>query len=138
MFLCQPLLEVLAGRGIENIDAFLKVPSWNDLPHPFSIPVMDQATARVLGAIRNRDRITIFGDYDCDGVVGAHILRSVLSALGAPARTFLPHRDEGYGLSSATVHRFSCSGTDLLITVDNGINAGRRCSWRNAWESTSS
>jgi hypothetical protein len=38
-------------------------------------------------------------------------------------KTFLPHRDEGYGLSPSTVHRFSCSGTDLLITVDNGINA---------------
>jgi hypothetical protein len=45
MFLCQPLLEVLAGRGIEDIDAFLKVPSWNDLPCPFSIPSMEKATA---------------------------------------------------------------------------------------------
>jgi hypothetical protein len=52
MFLCQPLLEVLAGRGIEDIDAFLKVPSWNDLPCPFSIPAMEKATARVLCAIR--------------------------------------------------------------------------------------
>jgi single-stranded-DNA-specific exonuclease len=123
MFLCQPLLEVLARRGIADIDVFLKVPSWNDLPDPFSIPSMEKATARVLRAIRHRDRITIHGDYDCDGVLGAHILRSVLSALGAPARTFLPHRDEGYGLSSPAVHQFSCSGTDLLITVDNGINA---------------
>ena len=48
MFLCQPLLEVLAGRGIEDIDAFLKVPSWNDLPDPFSIPSMEKAAARVL------------------------------------------------------------------------------------------
>ena len=39
MFLCQPLLEVLAGRGIEDIEAFLKVPSWHDLPDPFSIPL---------------------------------------------------------------------------------------------------
>jgi single-stranded-DNA-specific exonuclease len=123
MFLCQPLLEVLAGRGIEDIDAFLKVPSWNDLPDPFSIPSMEKAAARVLTAIRGGERITIFGDYDCDGVLGAHILRSVLSALGTPARTFLPHRNEGYGLSSSAVHHFSCSGTDLLITVDNGINA---------------
>nr|WP_245632538.1 DHH family phosphoesterase [Edaphobacter aggregans] len=84
---------------------------------------MEKAAARALDAIRNRERITIFGDYDCDGVLGAHILRSVLSGLGATARTSLPHRDEGYGLSSPTVHRFSCSGTDLLITVDNGINA---------------
>jgi single-stranded-DNA-specific exonuclease len=60
MFLCQPLLEVLAGRGIEDIDAFLQVPTWNDLPDPFLIPSMEKATARVLGAIRNRERITIF------------------------------------------------------------------------------
>ena len=123
MFLCQPLVEVLAGRGIEDIDAFLKVPSWNDLPDPFFIPSMEKAVARVLCAVRQRERITIHGDYDCDGVLGTHIVRGVLTGLGATPRTYLPHRDEGYGLSSATVHRFSCSGTDLLITVDNGINA---------------
>ena len=123
MFLCQPLLEVLVGRGIEDIDAFLKVPSWNDLPDPFSIPSMEKAAARVLSAVRNRERITIHGDYDCDGILGAHILRSVLTGLGVAPRPYLPHRDEGYGLSSPAVHRFSCSGTDLLLTVDNGINA---------------
>jgi single-stranded-DNA-specific exonuclease len=50
-------------------------------------------------------------------------LRSVLSSFGVPVRAYLPHRDEGYGLSSCAVHKFSLSGTDLLITVDNGINA---------------
>jgi single-stranded-DNA-specific exonuclease len=49
--------------------------------------------------------------------------RRLLSTACAAPRTYLPHRDEGYGLSSATVHRFSCSGTELLIAVDNGINA---------------
>ena len=68
MYLCQPLLEVLAGRGIEDIDAFVKMPSWNDLPDPFSIPSMEKATTRVLCAIRGGERITIHGDYDCDGV----------------------------------------------------------------------
>ena len=123
MFLCQPLAEVLIARGIEDADSFLEQPSWSHLPDPFSIPSMERATARVLDAIRNRERITIFGDYDCDGIFGTHILRSVLTGFGAAPRTYLPHRDEGYGLSSSTVHRFSCSGTDLLITVDNGINA---------------
>jgi single-stranded-DNA-specific exonuclease len=123
MLLCQSPLEVLAGRGIEDIDDFLKVPSWNDLPDPFSIPSMDKATTRVIGGIRNRERITVHGDYDCDGVLGTHILRGVLTGLGAAPRTYLPHRDEGYGLGSPAVHHFSCSGTDLLITVDNGINA---------------
>jgi single-stranded-DNA-specific exonuclease len=123
MFLCHSLLEVLAGRGIEDIDGFLKVPSWSDLPDPFSIPSMEKAAARVLAGIRKRERTTIFGDYDCDGILGAHILRSVLNGLDATPRTYLPHRDEGYGLSSSIVHQFSCSGTDLLIAVDNGINA---------------
>lgn len=58
MFLYQPLMGVLAGRGIEDIDAFLKVPSSEDLPDPFSIPSMKKATFRVLSAIRNRECIT--------------------------------------------------------------------------------
>jgi single-stranded-DNA-specific exonuclease len=125
MFLCQPLLDVLIGRGIEDIDSFIQPPSWSDLPEPESIPGMTGAVDRVLAAARDRKRIAIFGDYDCDGILGTHILRSVLASLGVPARAYLPHRDEGYGLSSWAVHKFSLSGTDLLITVDNGINARR-------------
>lgn len=125
MFLCQPLLDVLIARGIEDVDSFIQPPSWSDLPDPASIPGMADASDRVLAAIRDKKRIAIFGDYDCDGVLGTHILRSVLASLGVQARAYLPHRDEGYGLSSGAVHKFSMSGTDLLITVDNGINAQR-------------
>jgi single-stranded-DNA-specific exonuclease len=125
MFLCQPLLDVLIGRGIEDVDSFIQPPSWNDLPDPLSMTEMTQAADRVLVAIRDKQRIAVFGDYDCDGVLGAHILRMVLSGLGVQPRVYLPHRDEGYGLSSCSVHKFSMSGTDLLITVDNGINAQR-------------
>jgi len=125
MFLCQPLLDVLIGRGIEDIDSFIQPPSWNDLPDPASIPGMTVVVDRVLPAVRYRQRIAIFGDYDCDGVLGTHILRSVLASLGVQARAYLPHRDEGYGLSSSAIHKFSLCGTDLLITVDNGINAQR-------------
>ncbi len=123
MFLCQPLLDVLIARGIEDIDSFIQDPSWCNLTDPHSIPGMAQAIDRVLVAIREKQRITIHGDYDCDGVLGTYILRSVLSSLGAQPRAHLPHRDEGYGLSSHAVHKFSQGGTDLLITVDNGINA---------------
>jgi len=125
MFLCQPLLDVLIGRGIEDIDSFIQPPSWSDLPEPESIPGMTGAVDRVLAAIRDKKRIAIFGDYDCDGILGTHILRSVLASFGVEARAYLPHRDEGYGLSSCGVHKFSLSGTDLLITVDNGVNAQR-------------
>jgi single-stranded-DNA-specific exonuclease len=125
MFLCQPLLDVLIGRGIEDVDSFIQPPSWNDLPDPESIAGMTDAVARVLAAVRDKKRIAIFGDYDCDGILGTHILRSVLASLGVQVRAYLPHRDEGYGLSSCAVHKFSLNGTDLLLTVDNGINAQR-------------
>jgi single-stranded-DNA-specific exonuclease len=125
MFLCQSLLEVLIARGIEDIDSFIQPPSWSDLPKPTSIPGMTEAVDRVLAAVRDKKRIAIFGDYDCDGILGTHILRSVLASLGVRARAYLPHRDEGYGLSSCAVHKFSLCGTGLLITVDNGINAQR-------------
>jgi len=123
MFLSQPLLDVLAGRGIDDIDSFLRVPSWNDLPDPLSISGMAESLDRVFVAVREQRRVTIFGDYDCDGVLGAHILRAILASLGVQACTYLPHRDEGYGLNARAVHKFSLAGTDLLITVDNGINA---------------
>jgi single-stranded-DNA-specific exonuclease len=123
MFLCQPLLDVLIGRGIEDVDSFIQPPSWNDLPDSLSITGMRHAVDRVLAAIHDKQRIAIFGDYDCDGVLGAHILRMVLSCFGMQPRVYLPHRDEGYGLNALAVHQFSMAGTDLLITVDNGINA---------------
>ena len=123
MFLCQPLLDVLIGRGVEDIDSFIQPPSWNDLPDPLSIPGMAPAVDRVLGAVRQKQRITVFGDYDCDGVLGAYSLRSVVASFGVQPRVYLPHRDEGYGLNAPAVHQFSMTGTDLLITVDNGINA---------------
>lgn len=123
MFLCQPLLDVLIGRGVEDVDSFIQPPSWNDLPNPLSIPGMAQAVDRILGAVRQKQRITVFGDYDCDGVLGAYILRTVFESFGVQPCVYLPHRDEGYGLNAPAVHQFSLAGTDLLITVDNGINA---------------
>jgi single-stranded-DNA-specific exonuclease len=123
MFFNSLLLDVLAGRGIEDIDAFLRDPTWNDLPDPMSIPSMEQAVDRVLRALRDGERIAIHGDYDCDGVLGAHVLRSALTRMGSEPLVHLPHRDDGYGLTPPAVHMFSRSGTDLVITVDNGINA---------------
>lgn len=90
MFLCQPLLDVLIGRGIEDVDSFIQPPSWNDLTDPISIPGITDAVERVLTAIREQLRIAIFGDYDCDGILSTHILRSVLASLAVRARAYLP------------------------------------------------
>jgi len=97
MFLCQPLLDVLIARGIEDIDSFIQPPSWSDLPDPVSIPGMIGAIDRVLAAVRDRQRIAIFGDYDCDGILGTHILRSVLASLGVQALAEVRHETNKTG-----------------------------------------
>jgi single-stranded-DNA-specific exonuclease len=123
MFLSQPLLDVLIGRDIRDVDEFLRQPSFSDLNDPFSIPNLRTAVDRVLLAIKEHKRIGAFGDYDCDGVLASHILQSGLRRFGAEVRVCLPHRDDGYGLSAPAVHQFSLRGIHLLLTVDNGINA---------------
>jgi len=124
MFLSHPLVEVLVGRGVEDIDALLQVPTWNDLP-PILFRLRQWKKPRLvsLGLFGIANALPSTGTMTVMEILGAHILRSALTSLGVAPRTYLPHRDEGYGLSSPTVHRFSCTGTDLLITVDNGINA---------------
>jgi hypothetical protein len=57
MFLCQPLLDVLIARVIEDIDSIIQPPSWNDLPDSASIPVMIGAADRVLAAVGDKQRI---------------------------------------------------------------------------------
>jgi single-stranded-DNA-specific exonuclease len=123
MFLSQPLLDVLIGRGIKDVDEFLRQPSFSDLADPFSIPNLRTAIDRALLAIREGKRIVVFGDYDCDGVLASHLLHSGLQRFGANVRVCLSHRDDGYGLSAPAVHQFSLRGTHMLLTVDNGINA---------------
>jgi hypothetical protein len=104
MIPCQPLLDVLIARGIEDIDSFIQPPSWSDLPEPKSIPEMANAADRVLAAVRDKQRIAIFGDYDCDGILGTHILRSVLCA-GCQVETCsveIPPTKRGQSMASIT------------------------------------
>ena len=119
----RPVLEVLMQRGVQDPYTFLRPSRWADLPEPSTIEGVAEAVPFLLRAAKDGLKITIFGDYDCDGALSSAILEATLLRLGATVDVYLPHRDEGYGLSESAVHRFSRSGTKVLITIDNGINA---------------
>ena len=119
----RPVLEVLMQRGIQDPHNFLRPSQWDDLPAPSTIEGIAEATPFLLGAIRDGLKITVYGDYDCDGALSSAILEATLARIGAAVDVYLPHRDEGYGLSESAVHRFSRSGTKVLVAIDNGINA---------------
>ncbi len=96
--------------------------SLKDLPQPSTFKDMDKATKRIVQAIQNREKITIIGDYDVDGVTSTTLMKLFFEEIEYPIEWIIPNRfKDGYGLSSNIVPRII--GTDLAITVDNGISA---------------
>lgn len=115
--------RLLVNRGIETAEkanAFL----YHDgqTYDPFLLEDMHIAVERINQAIRNKEKITVYGDYDADGVTSTYVLLSVLKKLGANADYYIPNRfTEGYGPNEEAFRFLKDQGTDLLITVDNGI-----------------
>ena len=119
------LERLLVNRGIvseEDTQAFLN-PDFNKLHDPYLMADMDKAVKRVQRAIKNGERIIIFGDYDVDGVTGTAIMVLILQKLGANVSYRLPNRmGDGYGLNANVIEECKEVDTGLLITVDCGIS----------------
>ncbi len=118
------LAQILINRGISSIkeaQEFLN-PSCKDLYDPFLFCDMHKAVDLIKRAIKNKDKILIFGDYDVDGITALTLLYDTLTNLGAKVMHYLPHRiKEGYGLSKGIVNIAKKNNIKLLITVDCGI-----------------
>ena len=92
----ERLLDV---RGVSDIDFFLN-PSVEGLYDPFSLDGVKEGCERILNAIESNRRISIFGDFDVDGVVSTSLLLTVLRKLNADIDFYIPHRlEDGYGLN---------------------------------------
>ena len=115
---------LLCARGMTDefeIESFLYD---TDLIDPFTLPDMDKACERIHTAIRNGEHITVFGDYDADGVTSTALLYSYLSSCDAQVDCYIPDRaDEGYGMNNRAIDILKERGTQLIVTVDNGVSA---------------
>jgi single-stranded-DNA-specific exonuclease len=118
--------RVLLHRGYrtpEAASAFLS-DRLADLPDPFRMKGMHGAVERVLRAVRLKEKVTLYGDYDVDGVSSTSLMYLFLKELGVAPATYIPHRlDEGYGLNLGAVERIAQDGTRLLVTLDCGITS---------------
>jgi single-stranded-DNA-specific exonuclease len=95
---------------------------------------LKKALARIKKAIKNKEKIIVFGDYDVDGICGTAILWETLNALGANVLPYIPSRfEEGYGLSEIGINNLKekHKGCSLIITVDNGIVANSAVDFAN-------
>ncbi len=115
--------SILLQRGLneQTAAAFLD-PRLSGLHDPFLLPDMPVAVDRLWRAVKDGERITVFGDYDADGITAAALAGRVLTALGGIVEIHLPHRaGEGYGLSAASLQRcLRDTRPDLVVTVDCG------------------
>lgn len=122
----SPLVaQVLIARGhssAEEARAFLTA-RLSDLLEPSQLPGIDQAADRIVAAVNAKRRITIYGDYDVDGVTATSVLWHCLSLAGATVDYYIPCRmEEGYGLNSEALRQLHEEDADrLLISVDCGI-----------------
>lgn len=114
---------LLVSRGVDTELGFSDFLSSSfEFSDPFNFKDMDIAVERIESAVEYGEKITVYGDYDCDGITSTALLVSLLRNMGAEVDYYIPSREkEGYGLNITAIDRIKESGTDLIITVDNGI-----------------
>lgn len=130
-----PAARVLAARGLSNVDAarrFLS-PSLADLHDPLLMRDMDAAVERLLRAIRDGEKILIYGDYDVDGTSSVVLLTKAIELAGGAPTYHVPHRlKDGYGMRSDAIEAAASQGVRLIVSVDTGIRAARAVECANA------
>lgn len=123
---CDAVARVLYNRGLtdrKSIESFFDIDIAN-LHDPLLLADMERATSRIKRAVENGEKITVYGDYDVDGITSVVLMYRCLTSLGANVDYYIPDRtEEGYGLNSSALRSIYDSGTSLIVTVDTGTTA---------------
>lgn len=121
------IAQTLLTRGFDSkdaIDEYLFSSFEKDVAHTARMKDAEKSVDRILVAIKKKEQILVFGDYDVDGITSSAMMMICLLPLGAQINFFLPHRvRDGYGLSTKIVERAAKNNYKVIITVDNGITA---------------
>ena len=123
----SPLTAAVAlNRGIDSVEKlslFIKK-TVSGLHSPFLMKDMEKAVDIIRNAVVTGKRITVYGDYDVDGITSVAILIKYLADHGGNISFYIPSREtEGYGLNIDAIKSIYDKGCDLIITVDTGITA---------------
>lgn len=114
--------QLLFNRGVSNQETFLN-PDFKKLHNPFLMKNMDKTISRFLSALKNKEKIGIFADYDADGIPGAALLSKFFDKLKINYKVIIPTRGQGYGLNKKAVEELRDFGATLIITIDCGITS---------------
>ena len=125
-------LDLLRGRGMSELQAksFIRPSYDKDLGDPMMIEGMDRAVNRIAKAIKNDEKVYIYGDYDIDGISASALLYDAFTQMGLNASLYIPDRfEEGYGLNSKALKKLKDDGASLVISVDCGTTAHKQADY---------
>ena len=120
------LARILAARSVEEEDAvdYLTPTLKKLMPNPTKFVDMENAAARLVKAIENKEQVAIFGDYDVDGACSSAILSKFLNFFQLKTKIYIPDRIvEGYGPNPTAMQMLAREGASLIVTVDCGANS---------------
>ncbi len=122
-YITARLLYNRGYRTVESAEGFLKLSSLH-FRDPFLMKDMENACKRIEKALEDGERITVYGDYDVDGVTSVSVLCLYLKSRGGNLGYYIPNRaGEGYGVNKEAIDKLVSNGTTLIVTVDTGITA---------------
>lgn len=128
------LASIIVNRKIkeDEIEIFLN-PTRQNFHDPFLMPDMNIAVDRIIKAMKNKERIVIYGDYDVDGITSITVLKSFLEERKIEVGYYIPNRlDEGYGLNKKAIEKIVKEKYTLMITVDTGISGIEEIDYANS------
>lgn len=128
------VVSILYHRGLKTateIDSFLN-PNPGEINDPFLLNDMELTIDRINDALLNEEKITIYGDYDTDGITSTALMYETLMTLDADVNYYIPDRfKDGYGPNKDVYRQLINNGTDLIITVDNGVGGHQAIDYAN-------
>lgn len=124
----SPLMaQILVARGItDDVSArrFLSPSLKDGLADPHQIKNMRAGAELIVDAVQHGLQITVYSDFDVDGITSGTQLLLYLRSLGARVNSYIPSRHtEGYGLQRSALEKLVKAGTQLLVTLDCGITS---------------
>ena len=122
----EMLARILANRNVllEDIPNFLDPKIRDFLPNPFIFLDMEKASMRLIAAIKNKEKVVVYGDYDVDGATSSALLARYFKQVGLEIEIYIPDRIlEGYGPNSPAMQKFKDQNIQIVITVDSGTTA---------------
>ncbi|MFC2170563.1 single-stranded-DNA-specific exonuclease RecJ [Calditrichota bacterium] len=126
------IARILALRGLDTVEKAMTFfnPELQNLHDPLLMQGMEEAAERVARALRNKEHICIYGDYDVDGITSVSLLYLFFREIGGIVSYYIPNRqNEGYGISVSGIQSVIDNGTQLIVTVDCGITSVEEVSW---------